>query len=42
MLKTINDLPIISLCPTDCDLNEYYYKSGWDLQEKNKDLMCGF
>lgn len=36
MLKTINDLPIISLCPTDCDLNDYYYKSGWDLQEKKQ------
>lgn len=36
MLKTINDLPIISLCPTDCDLNDYYDKSGWALQEQKQ------
>ncbi len=33
MFKTINDLPIVALCPTDSDFNEYYYKSGWILQE---------
>lgn len=38
MLKTINDLPIISLCPTDCYLNDYYYKSGWDLQEQKEEF----
>ena len=36
MLKTINDLPIISLCPIDSYLNDYYYKSGWYLQEQNE------
>ena len=38
MLKTINDLPIISLCPTDSYLNDYYYKSGWYLQEQNEEF----
>lgn len=33
MLNTINDVPIISLCPTDAYLNEYYSKSGWVKQE---------
>lgn len=32
MLKKINDIPIVSLCPTDCDLNDYYSKSGWELE----------
>ncbi|QUG87160.1 GNAT family N-acetyltransferase [Bacillus nitratireducens] len=36
MLETINDLPIISLCPTDSNLNYYYDKSGWYLQEQNE------
>ncbi len=34
MLKTINDLPIVSLCPSDSYLNDYYDKSGWYLQEQ--------
>ena len=38
MLKTINDLPIISLCPMDASLNDYYYKSGWHLQEINEEF----
>ncbi|MBK3494102.1 GNAT family N-acetyltransferase [Viridibacillus sp. YIM B01967] len=38
MLKTINDLPIISLCPTYSYLNDYYYKSGWYLQEQNEEF----
>ncbi|MCH7322089.1 GNAT family N-acetyltransferase [Solibacillus sp. MA9] len=38
MLKTINDLPIISLCPTDSDFNDYYDKSGWYLQEQNEEF----
>ncbi|WP_416150001.1 hypothetical protein ACM26V_03105 [Salipaludibacillus sp. HK11] len=29
MLKTINDLPIVALCPTNSNFNEYYYKSSW-------------
>ena len=36
MLKTINDLPITSLCPTDSYFNDYYAKSGWYLQEQNE------
>ncbi len=35
MFKTINDLPIVALCLTDSDFNEYYYKSGWNLQEQS-------
>jgi len=35
MFKTINDLPIVALCPTDSDFNEYYYKTGWNLQEQS-------
>ncbi|MEK3766026.1 GNAT family N-acetyltransferase [Solibacillus sp. FSL K6-4121] len=35
MLETINDLPIISLCPTNSNLNNYYVKSGWYLQEQS-------
>jgi len=35
MLNTINDLPIVALCPTDSNFNEYYYKSGWKLQEQS-------
>ncbi len=38
MLKTINDLPIISLCPSDSDLNDYYFKSGWYLQNQNEEF----
>ena len=38
MLETINDLPIISLCPTDSNLNNYYDKSGWYLQEQNEEF----
>jgi len=34
MLKTINDLPIVSLWPSDSYLNDYYDKSGWYLQEQ--------
>lgn len=36
MLKTINDLPIVALCPTDSEFNQYFYKTGWKLQEQNK------
>ena len=36
MLETINDSPIISLCPKDSNLNNYYAKSGWYLQEQNE------
>ncbi|MFJ8261089.1 GNAT family N-acetyltransferase [Rummeliibacillus sp. NPDC094406] len=35
MLKIINDLPILALCPIESEFNEYYYKSGWQLQEQN-------
>ena len=35
MLKTINDLPILALCPIESEFNEYFYKSGWHLQEQN-------
>ncbi|WP_397538931.1 GNAT family N-acetyltransferase [Rummeliibacillus pycnus] len=35
MLKTINDLPILALCPIESEFNEYFYKSGWQLQEQN-------
>ena len=38
MLKTINDVPIVVLCPTNSDFNEYYYKSGWDLQEQSDEF----
>lgn len=38
MLKTINDLPIFALCPTDSDFNEYYFKSGWKLQEQSDEF----
>ncbi|MDX8364707.1 GNAT family N-acetyltransferase [Cytobacillus sp. IB215665] len=35
MLRTINDLPIYALCPIESKFNEYYFKSGWHLQEQN-------
>ncbi|MGE7690027.1 N-acetyltransferase family protein [Lysinibacillus sp. NPDC097214] len=38
MFKTINDLPIVALCPTDSDFNEYYYKTGWNLQEQSDEF----
>lgn len=38
MFKTINDLPIVALCPTDSDYNEYYYKTGWNLQEQSDEF----
>ncbi|MEY9978227.1 N-acetyltransferase family protein [Lysinibacillus sp. RC79] len=38
MFKMINDLPIVALCPTDSDFNEYYYKSGWNLQEQSDEF----
>ena len=36
MLQTVHESPITSLCPIDCNLNEYYRKSGWRLHEKTK------
>ncbi|MFF2753323.1 GNAT family N-acetyltransferase [Psychrobacillus sp. NPDC058041] len=38
MLKTINDLPILALCPFESKFNEYYYKSGWHLQEQDTEF----
>lgn len=38
MLKTINDVPIAALCPTHSDFNEYYHKSGWNLQEQSDEF----
>lgn len=38
MLKTINDVPIVALCPTDSTFNEYYYKSGWNSQEQSDEF----
>ncbi|KOO52097.1 GNAT family N-acetyltransferase [Viridibacillus arvi] len=38
MLNTINDLPIVALCPTESNFNEYYYKSGWNLQEQSEEF----
>ncbi|OLS37155.1 hypothetical protein BTR22_10770 [Alkalihalophilus pseudofirmus] len=38
MLNTINDLPIFVSCPTSSNFNEYYYKSGWVLQEQNTEF----
>ncbi|MEY9973690.1 putative GNAT family acetyltransferase [Lysinibacillus sp. RC46] len=38
MFKTINDLPIVALCPTDSDFNEYYYKTGWNLHEQSDEF----
>ncbi|MGE7837058.1 GNAT family N-acetyltransferase [Viridibacillus arvi] len=38
MLVTINDLPIVALCPTESNFNEYYYKSGWNLQEQSEEF----
>lgn len=38
MLNTINDLPIVALCPTESNFNGYYYKSGWNLQEQNDEF----
>ncbi|MGE7930837.1 N-acetyltransferase family protein [Lysinibacillus xylanilyticus] len=38
MFKMINDLPIVALCPTDSDFNEYYYKTGWNLQEQSDEF----
>lgn len=36
MLITINDLPIFALCPIESEFNEYYYKSGWHLQNQGE------
>ncbi|MGE7920527.1 N-acetyltransferase family protein [Viridibacillus sp. NPDC093762] len=38
MLNKLNDLPIVALCPTDANFNEYYYKSGWNLQEQSDEF----
>ncbi|TQR16462.1 GNAT family N-acetyltransferase [Psychrobacillus vulpis] len=38
MLKTINDLPILVLCPIGSIFNEYFYKTGWNLQERNAEF----
>jgi diaminopimelate decarboxylase len=38
MLKTINDLPILALCPFESKFNEYFYKSGWHLQEQDAEF----
>lgn len=36
MLKTINDLPIIALCPTDSEFNDYFYETDWELQQQSE------
>jgi predicted GNAT family acetyltransferase len=38
MLNTINDLPIVSLCPTDSKFNDYFYKTEWELQGQNEEF----
>lgn len=38
MLQTINDMPIIALCPSASEFNNYFYKSNWHLQEQNPDF----
>jgi len=38
MLKTINDLPIIALCPKASEFNEYFCKTGWLLQDHNPEF----
>ena len=37
MLKPINDLPIMILCPMNSDFNDYFRKTGWSLQEQNEE-----
>ncbi|MFE8699813.1 GNAT family N-acetyltransferase [Cytobacillus sp. FJAT-54145] len=38
MLKTINDLPIVALCPANSTFNNYFYKTGWELQGQNEEF----
>ena len=38
MLKTINDLPIIALCPTDSKFNDYFHKTDWELQQHSEEF----
>lgn len=36
MLTTINDLPIVALCPTDLKFNDYFHKTEWRFQGQNE------
>ncbi|WP_078554422.1 hypothetical protein [Bacillus alkalicellulosilyticus] len=38
MLLTINEWPIVALCPINSNFNEYYFKSGWKLQGQNDEF----
>lgn len=38
MLKTIDDCPIMALCPTSSSFNDYYDKSGWHLQDRSSEF----
>ncbi len=38
MLIIINDAPIVALCPTNSEFNQYFYKTGWKLQEQKKEF----
>ncbi|WP_213092182.1 GNAT family N-acetyltransferase [Bacillus sp. FJAT-49736] len=38
MLETINDIPIIALCPTESGFNDYFWKTGWHLQAHNPEF----
>jgi predicted GNAT family acetyltransferase len=42
MLKTINDLPIVALCPTDSKFNDYFHKTEWELQGQNEEFKTWF
>ena len=34
MLQTINDVPIVALCPFDSEFNYYFIKTGWKQQRQ--------
>lgn len=38
MLRTINDLPIVALCPSGSPFNDYFHKTDWELQSINEEF----
>ncbi|MBM7603046.1 diaminopimelate decarboxylase [Metabacillus crassostreae] len=38
MLMMINDLPVVSLCPVDSSFNDYFNKTGWNLESQNAEF----
>lgn len=38
----INGLHIIALCPTDSEINDYFLKTDWELQQQSEEFKVFF